>query len=100
MVLLATFLVAGCEKGSSPETGRLERITLGPREARRPVGEVQHFTATGHYARGTTRNLTQKLEYASSDPAIRPLVNAVVMSTPCTDSEASPAGGVLVTSTW
>lgn len=75
IVLLATLLLTGCDKASAPESGRLERITLGPRAARRPVGEAQHFTATGHYAGGATRNLTQKVEYASSDPAIARAAN-------------------------
>src|SRR5512147_3004863 len=55
---------------------KLERITLGPREAKRTVGQFQHFTATGHYTSGTTRNLTQKVEYVSSDPAVARAPNA------------------------
>jgi len=71
ILLLAALALAGCERGGSkPPTGKLERVTVGPREARRSVGESQHFTVTGHYAGGETRNLTQKVEYASSDPAI------------------------------
>ncbi len=74
-LLLAMAAVAGCT--SAPEgEGRLERITLGPREARRPVGQAQHFTATGHYAGGITRNLTQRVDYTSSDPAVARAVNA------------------------
>ncbi len=76
LVLLATLMLAGCEQAPAPDAGRLERLTLGPREARRPVGEAQQFTATGHYADGATRNLTQKVEYASSDPAIARAPNA------------------------
>ena len=72
---LAVLALAGCERGSRPPAGKLERITIGPREARRSVGESQHFTVTGHYAGGETRNLTQKVEYATSDPAIARAAN-------------------------
>lgn len=72
---MALALVA-CDRGSSKSpAGKLERITVGPREARRSVGESQHFTVIGHYAGGETRNLTQKVEFASSDPAIARAAN-------------------------
>lgn len=63
---------------SAPGTvgARLERVTLTPSSARRAVGQAQHFTATGHYADGTTQNLTQRVTYASSDPAIARAANA------------------------
>jgi uncharacterized protein YjdB len=79
--LLAALLVvclsgAACQSASEPEKGgRLERLTIGPRQVRRTVGEAQHFTATGHYAGGATRNLTQRVVYASSDPAIAHATN-------------------------
>lgn len=72
VALFVALALVACERGgkSRPPGGKLERITVGPREARRSVGESQHFTVTGHYAGGETRNLTQKVEYASSNPAI------------------------------
>jgi uncharacterized protein YjdB len=76
---LAMAVMAWCppaSAGNKASVDRLERITLGPREARRTVGESQHFTATGHYTSGTTRNLTQKVEYVSSDPAVVRAPNA------------------------
>jgi len=48
----------------------LERITLGARTIQRAVGQGQHLTATGHYTGGLTRNLTQHVEYTSSDPNV------------------------------
>lgn len=76
MVVLSLAVgTAACRSAPEGEGQRLERITLGPREARRPVGEAQHFTATGHYAGGATRNLTQRVEYASSDAAIARAAN-------------------------
>lgn len=76
IILLAVLALGGCERrGSKPPTGKLERITVGPRDARRGVGEFQHFTVTGHYAGGEKRNLTQTVEYASSDPAIARAAN-------------------------
>jgi uncharacterized protein YjdB len=76
-LVLAWVGAGACQHASEPEAdGRLERITLGPKDARRPVGQGQHFTATGHYAGGATRNLTQRVEYGSSDPAIARAANA------------------------
>ncbi len=50
--------------------GALERIELTPRSASRAVGQAQNFTATGFYAGGGTRNLTQQVVYASSDTRV------------------------------
>jgi trimeric autotransporter adhesin len=50
--------------------GALERISLAPERVTRKVGEAQNLTATGHYAGGTTRNLTQAVRYESSDPQV------------------------------
>lgn len=78
LLSLAAVLVlasAACRSSGPPEDARLERLTLAPREARRPVGEVQHLTATGHYAGGVTRNLTQRVEYRSSDPRVAAVAN-------------------------
>ena len=65
----------GCHSGAD-EAKRLESITLAPREVRRSVGQVQHLTATGHYEGGETRNLTQRLQYTSSDPKVANAENA------------------------
>jgi len=56
--------------------GKLERLTLAPPRPRRAPGQVQNYTATGHYGGGATRNLTQQVEYASSDPAVARAPNA------------------------
>ena len=76
IALAALATVLGCESKDAGEQGRLERITLAPRELRRAVGEAQHLTATGHYAGGATRNLTQHVEYGSSDPSVARAANA------------------------
>jgi hypothetical protein len=39
-------------------------------KTRRAIGQMQHFTATGHYTSGTTRNLTQKVKVGVDDPAV------------------------------
>ncbi|MCC6849419.1 MAG: Ig-like domain-containing protein [Deltaproteobacteria bacterium] len=72
----AAALAAGACRSGPPGAERLERITIGPREARRPVGEAQRFTATGHYGGGATRNLTQRVRWESSDPRVAAAVNA------------------------
>ncbi len=56
--------------------GALEQISLAPQHPRRALGEVQHYTATGHYAGGTVRNLTQQVEYATSDSTVATAPNA------------------------
>ncbi len=48
----------------------LESITLAPASILRAVGQVQRFTATGHFSGGTTQNLTQQLAYGTGDPAV------------------------------
>jgi uncharacterized protein YjdB len=73
---LVGFLVAGACWASPSHAAQLERITLGPSKASRAVGEAQHFTAMGHYSDGTSRNITQRLDYHSSDPTIARVNNA------------------------
>ena len=48
----------------------LESITLAPVAAVRAIGQVQRYTATGHFSGGTTQNLTQQLTYGTGDSAI------------------------------
>lgn len=75
VVAVALVAVAACRSSSEGENGRLERIAIGPHEARRAVGEAQRFTATGHYAGGATRNLTQRVDWTSSDAAVATAAN-------------------------
>lgn len=51
-------------------TGGLVAITLGPTTATRRPGQSLRYVATGHYADGATRNLTQHVLYASSKPTV------------------------------
>lgn len=74
LALLAVAAALGCQSQGDGD-GRLERITLAPAEVRRPIGQSQHLTATGHYDGGATRNLTQRVEYTSSDPAVARAAN-------------------------
>jgi hypothetical protein len=46
------------------------RISLRPPDIARLPTEVKHFWATGHLADGTTRDLTDTVVWASSDPAV------------------------------
>jgi len=53
--------------------GALQSISLAPDEAKNKiisVGEFANFTATGLYANGVSKNLTQLVEYTSSDPTV------------------------------
>ncbi len=53
----------------------LQNITLAPSEVTRQVNQTQNFTATGHYSDGSTKNLTQKVTYTSSDPSVAVAAN-------------------------
>ena len=53
--------------------GNLVSLSLSPDEAKNKiisVGEFANFTAIGHYDSGDTGNLTQKVDYESSDPTV------------------------------
>lgn len=50
--------------------GALESITLSPLTKTRPAGQSQSYVATGHYAGGVTLNITQEVDYASSNPSV------------------------------
>jgi trimeric autotransporter adhesin len=85
--------------------GPLESITLAPLTATRAVGEVQHYTATGHYTGGATKNLTQSVDYDSSDPTValaanpagdKSRINAVGPGT-ATISATEPTSGISTT---
>jgi hypothetical protein len=76
VTITATEPVSGVTTTSSGDDaqlrviGALERITLAPVTAQRAVGQAQTYTATGHFAGGATKNLTQVVTYASSDPSV------------------------------
>lgn len=50
--------------------GVLQSLTLSAEQTQVPVNGVVRLTATGHLAGGTTVNLTQEVEYTSSDPSV------------------------------
>ena len=66
---------AKADNGTLTVLGRLTRITLAPSEASLRVGDQAVFTATGHFDGGTTENVTQKVNYSSSDPAVAVATN-------------------------
>jgi hypothetical protein len=55
--------------------GPVRSIELVPADARRRVGGVQAFTAIAHYEGGLSDNVTQRLFYSSSNPAIASALN-------------------------
>jgi len=103
VVVAATWSVATLGANAADEPGgKPERITLAPTTVTRAVGQVQNFTATAHYADGSTRNVTQDVRYRSSDQAVvrtpnaarkRSRVEAVGPGT-ATISATDPASGV------
>ncbi len=57
----------------TPTPGNLVSISLEPNPTKNKtisVGEFANFTATGHYDNAVTKNLTQKVDYVSSNPAV------------------------------
>lgn len=45
-------------------------FSIAPKFSVRAVGGVQNYNVTGHYADGSARNLTQRMEYFSSDASV------------------------------
>lgn len=50
--------------------GPLQSIDLTPVTASNAVGEERFFTAKGHFAGGTEKNITQDVDYSSTDTAV------------------------------
>jgi hypothetical protein len=76
VILRARDLVSGVDSNDSGQNGSitvlgpLESIELTPIDATDTVGEDQFFTANGHFAGRTEKNLTQDLLYSSTDLAV------------------------------
>jgi hypothetical protein len=87
--------------------GALERIVLSPATATRAAGQVITYTATGFFGGGTTKNLTQRVNYHSSDEAVATAPNesgnksrvTTVAPGQVTISATDPVTGVSTTST-
>lgn len=60
----------------TPTPGTIVRLELKPVTKTISVGEFANYTATGFDAQGVSRNMTQKVEYASSDPTVAEAPNA------------------------
>jgi hypothetical protein len=97
----------------TPTPGNLVSISLQPDAAKNKtisVGEFANFTATGHYDNAVTRNLTQKVDYTSSDPTVaeapntegnkgkvnglKPGVVTIVATDPVSGISSNDPGGV------
>ncbi len=55
---------------STPTPGAIVKLALHPLTKTISVGDVENYEATGFDANGVSRNLTQKVDYTSSDPTI------------------------------
>lgn len=53
----------------------LERIDIAPRSARLQPGTMKQFTALGTFPGGETRDLTEAVEWVTSDPAVVTISN-------------------------
>lgn len=56
-------------------TPKLVKIELKPKDAQKQVGTPQFFTATGTFSDGSTKNVTQRVKYSSSDPSVASAAN-------------------------
>jgi uncharacterized protein YjdB/Tol biopolymer transport system component len=76
--------------------GALDHIVVAPATTTLSVGEIETYTATGHYVGGGTQNLTQMVDWASSDPDV-----AAALNTPGNKSqvEAVAPGDVTISAT-
>jgi len=59
--------------------GPLEAITIAPATVTLTVGEARFFTATGHFGGGGTLNVTQRVDWASSNAAVASAPNEAGM---------------------
>jgi hypothetical protein len=79
-VLLSVPLIASGASAQvptvTPTPGTLVRLELKPVTKTISVGEFANYTATAHYDNGVTKNLTQKVDYSSSDPTVAEAPNA------------------------
>ena len=76
VLLLAVPSAGRAQPTATPTPDVLQSIALAPDTTTRSVGQFANYTATGTYRNGTTRNLTQRLEYSSSDPAVAVATNS------------------------
>src|ERR1700691_6450109 len=82
LVLLAccTMLcMPGCGSGGSTTTPpgvTLSYISVTPLNQSIPAGEMQQFTATGHYSDGSTQDLTISATWSSSDTSVATISNS------------------------
>ncbi len=76
--------------------GSLVAITLKPLDKNAVVGDLITYTATGQLSDGNTKNLTQKVTYASSDPSVAVCPNAEGNKSQC---QAVAVGTTLITAT-
>ena len=58
------------QNGTITVLGPLESIELTPTSPTHNVGEERFFTARGHFAGPTEKNITQDVDYFSSDTAV------------------------------
>jgi hypothetical protein len=58
------------QNGSITVLGPLESIELTPVAPDNTLARIVFFTAKGHFAGGTEKNITQDVEYLSSDSAV------------------------------
>jgi uncharacterized protein YjdB len=83
IVLRARDPVTGIDSNDSGQNGEitvlgpLESIELTPTTATDTVGDERFFTAKGHFAGGTEQNITQDVDYSSTDTQVAQPTNEV-----------------------
>src|SRR5262249_49579604 len=103
----ATGIASGDAGGNATltVTWPLAKLIMAPHAIARPPGGHEGFTGIGWFTGGVTRNLTQRVVYASSDPAValapntpgnRSRVDAVAAGT-ATITATDPTSGITTT---
>jgi hypothetical protein len=77
----------------------LQSITVSPNPASVTVGDTLQFTATGHYADGSTANLNKAVIWSSSNTSLATISNDYVSKGLATGVAASKKTAVTITAT-
>jgi hypothetical protein len=69
-VLVSVSSASAQSPSPTPTAGVIVRLELKPTDKTISVGEFANYTATGFDTQGRSKNMTQKVEYTSSDPTV------------------------------
>jgi len=68
--LSVALMASGCGGSGGTAASQLKSISVTPHSSSIPLGPSQQFTATGAYGDGSSQDLTTKVTWSSSNPAV------------------------------